>query len=380
MKWISSLFLFFTLIFSTHSFSSELNIMTYNTGLAHGFVAMAKERLPHIIDALKSEQADILCLQEVWEKKDRKKIIKALKNIYPYAHYEKRSQLRASHRPVCKIKQLFGKDRFLTCMLDNCMGGDSDQQTVCSRTTCGPALQWLKENNRECASTLMAQVGRSTILSMYVLFEPFVRPGMFAYRGANGLLMLSKKPLRHKEFIDWKKESTLNHRGALIADINFEGKPLSLACTHLTANLENTIPYTGIYEGWEQENFLQTQKLTNYFENRGAILMGDFNCSLENSDVGVESEFENSCLFYAASGYQDPMTGEALGPSFSLNNSLVGSNEHNLSLDHIFFKDFISLESKLLFTEKVTLETKAGRVESNISDHYAFKVRLQSLE
>jgi endonuclease/exonuclease/phosphatase family metal-dependent hydrolase len=362
---------------SLNSFAHEASFLTYNTGLAHGFVAMAKQRLPHIIDALKSEQSDVVCLQEVWKKKDRKKIIKQLKKIYPYSYYEKKSQLRASKKPVCKIKQLFGEGRFLTCMLNNCMGQGSDHQTVCSRTTCGPALEWLKINNRECASTLMAQVGRNTILSMYVLFEPFIRPGMFAYNGANGLLMLSKKPLQNKRFIDWKKESTLNHRGALVADINLENRKISVACTHLTANLENSIPYTGTYEGWESENLIQTNDLIKRSEDKDAIFMGDFNCSVANSSTGVESEFEQNCKQFSINNYEDPMTDLEMGPTFSLDNSLVEPTEHNLSLDHIFYKNMELVSSDILFQKRVLLDDGKKSVESNISDHFAFRVRLR---
>ena len=253
------------LLFSLGINATELKLSTFNTGLAYGFVAHAKERLPQIIKALQQSDSDLLCLQEVWKKRDRKKIARALKSIYPFSFDQKGDQLRAAKAPVCKIKELFGEGKFLSCMLKNCMDGDSDQQTVCSRTTCGVALENLKQSNRECAGVLMAQVGKSTLVSMYTLFEPFARPGMFAYKGENGVLLLSKYPLKNRQVIDWKKSSTLNHRVALTAMVEKDGKQVKVACMHLTANLDRLIPYTGIFQDWEEENSHQVEELLNSY-------------------------------------------------------------------------------------------------------------------
>ena len=53
--------LFITLCVFSHIALSK-SVMTYNVGLAHTFVPLAKERLPHIMDALKREQGDVVCL------------------------------------------------------------------------------------------------------------------------------------------------------------------------------------------------------------------------------------------------------------------------------------------------------------------------------
>ncbi len=375
MKLLSALLLVMT--FSVGA--TEVSLLTYNLGLAHSFVALAKERVPHLSKALATSESDIVCLQEVWKKSDRKKISKALKKIYPFSYTKKRSQQRASHAPVCKIKELFGKDKFLTCMLDNCMDGDADHQTTCSRITCGPSLVALRDSNQECATTLMAQVGKSTIMSMYTIFEPFVRPGMFAYRGDNGLMLFSKYPMSNKKFFDWKKQSTLNYRGALTANVEIDGNKLFVACSHLTANLDRTIPYTGNHHSWESENLLQVEDFISKVENINTpiALMGDFNCSFGDPSQGVESDFENNCSVIVNAGFSDPTSEQHLEATFSLSNTLVDPNEREVALDHIFIKNGTYSEAEVILKDVVEITKKDEVIMSNISDHYGLRVIMQ---
>ena len=42
---------------------NELNLLSYNIGLAHGYVPYAEARLPKLASELKKSDADILCLR-----------------------------------------------------------------------------------------------------------------------------------------------------------------------------------------------------------------------------------------------------------------------------------------------------------------------------
>ncbi len=110
---------------------TSLKLTTFNVGLAHTFVHHAKERLEPISERLQKLDSDIVCIQEAWTKKDRKKIKKALKKTYPHLHMTKIKQLKAKKAPVCKIKELFGKGRFVSCMQKQCGGLDGDEFTDC---------------------------------------------------------------------------------------------------------------------------------------------------------------------------------------------------------------------------------------------------------
>ena len=67
-------FIMASLIFSLFVFqsyaSNELTITTWNLGLAHSYVRYATQRIPHIIEALKNHDTDVLCVQELWNQED----------------------------------------------------------------------------------------------------------------------------------------------------------------------------------------------------------------------------------------------------------------------------------------------------------------------
>ncbi len=95
------------------SAKDSLKVVTYNLGLAHTFVPLAEERLPELGKALANSDADILCLQEVWEKKDRKKIAKAVEKTFPNVYFEKIKNIKSERIPSCKISELLEKESLL---------------------------------------------------------------------------------------------------------------------------------------------------------------------------------------------------------------------------------------------------------------------------
>src|SRR5690606_30482656 len=228
---------------------------------AHTFVAHAKERLPHIIDALTAHRTDVLCVQEAWNKKDRKEIAKNLEDLFAAEYFTKISNLREGRRPTCKIKELFGEGKFVSCMQTQCKGLDGDEFTDCILDKCGNALSELKQTNRQCATALMAQVGKNTLIGMMTILNPFARAGLFAYKGSDGLMLFSKFPIKEKSMEDFTSISTLNRRRALKATLDIDGKDLTVYCGHLSADLSKTVPYTGKFNSWAEENSVQISTL-----------------------------------------------------------------------------------------------------------------------
>ena len=124
------------------SAKDSLKVVTYNLGLAHTFVPLAEERLPELGKALANSDADILCLQEVWEKKDRKKIAKAVKKTFPNVYFEKIKNIKSERIPTCKISELFGEGKFVGCMQKNCSGKEGDDFTNCIIGTSWEEYDW----------------------------------------------------------------------------------------------------------------------------------------------------------------------------------------------------------------------------------------------
>lgn len=364
--------LIISLVISITAFANSYELTTYNLGLAHTYVPFASERTPHLISALKKQNADVLCLQEVWKKEDRNLIINSLKKEYPHAHFTKIEQERASKKPVCKVKELFGKDKFVTCTLKQCKKMDGDEFTDCVINRCGESLTRLKNKNRQCAQALMAQVGKSSTASIWAVINPFKKASMFTYGGSNGLLLLSKKRMTSKSLLDLSDISTLSRRSALNAEIEDIGK---VYCTHLTANLAGEVPYAGAFESWAEENYIQAEKLLeDSLDTSGATaLMGDFNCGLEVAGTNLSADIPETCELLS-SYYEDSITNNP-DCTFCSNNEIAGT-KHDRLIDHIYTRGFFTSQERVVFKNKVEIKVDGKLKKVNLSDHFGVSIKV----
>lgn len=360
------------------SAKETLKVTTYNLGLAHTFIPYAKERLKGLEQVLPKYDTDVLCLQEVWKKSDQKDVIKALENRYPHVFKTKIKNFREGSRPTCRRKEIFGEGKFVSCMQNQCGGKEGDEFTDCIIDKCGNALEELKETNRTCAQALMAQVGKNPILSIARLLNPFWRTGLFAYKGSNGLMLFSKYPLEDRRYVDFKDISTLNRRSALQAIVNVKGEKIQVMCTHLTADLSATVPYTGNFADWGAENMEQMYRILQTANHKlyPTVVMGDFNCGFADPLAGIADELPGSCQQALDWGYSSPLTG--MGEcTFCQDNLLNTDEEKSVAIDHVFLKDLEAKSSKVLFKQKVKIKTKdEGWVTTQLSDHYGLEVEV----
>ena len=357
----------------------SLDVITYNLGLAHTFVPLAKERLPYLVEALKKSQADVLCLQEVWTKKDQKKILKGLKDIYPYSFKTQIKNVKSKRRPTCKVKEIFGEGKFVGCMQTQCKNLDGDEFTDCIIERCGDSLSNLKNENRECATSLMAQVGKSTLAGMITILNPLKRAGLFAYKGSNGLMLFSKYPMEAESYQDFKDISTLNKRGALVADIETPKGLLNVMCTHIAADLSKTVPYTGVFENWGEENYIQFEKLIQKAsgDNTPTVLMGDFNCGPSLPARGVSGELEANCNQINSTKFSNTLLDKGGDCTFCASNSLNDGEEASYMIDHIYVKGLKVNQAEILFKDPISVKSEGEAIKTNLSDHFGVKANIQ---
>ena len=365
-----------TLLISS-SVYSKLTVETFNVGLAKGFVDLSVEREPEVLKAIKSSQADILCLQEAWDISLRKKIQKELSDTYSDIYLTNVYQTTTSSRPSCGVKQLFGKGKFVTCMQKQCADVEGDDFTDCILTKCDGALQTLREENRECGSALMAKVGKNQIVSILHLINPFYRAGLYAYRGSNGLVLLSKLPLKNKKLIDFSDISTLNRRQALQATVEYQGEDVQVTCTHLAADLN--VPYTGVSRNWADENYNQIIRLLDetLVEDQKSIVLGDFNCGHEDTEAGLDAELAQSCELLDQY-FADPVR-ETKECTYCEENSInqADNSKTNSLIDHIYLKGLKASSVKRVYDEKVEVEVQKGvKLETHISDHFGMQITI----
>lgn len=364
-------------ILISSSVYSKLTVETFNVGLAKGFVDLSVEREPEVLKALKNSEADIICLQEAWDIKLRQKIQKQMSESFSDIYLTNVYQTTTSSRPSCRVKQLFGEGKFVTCMQKQCGDVDGDDFTDCILNKCDGALQTLREENRECGSALMAKVGKNQIMAILHLINPFYRAGLFAYRGSNGLMLLSKLPLKNRQLIDFSDISTLNRRQALAATVEYGGEDIRVTCTHLAADLN--VPYTGVSRNWADENYNQIIRLLDaaLIEDQKSIVLGDFNCGHEDSEAGLDAELPQSCELLDQY-FSDPVRATKQC-TYCEENSInqADNSKTNSLIDHIYLKGLNASSVKRVYDEKVEVEVQKGvKLETHISDHFGMQITI----
>ncbi len=318
-----------------------LAVTTFNTGLAPTFVPFVAERLVPNLAAIPAHDADVICLQEVWIPAHVDALIEAAATTYPNSYSVPAEQVFTDGAPcteqeVQPIKQ---------CVTDNCGTLSGDAFTQCVIDSCSTVLFALNDVNPTCGGAVIALVGTDDIEAA---FESVVKPtGLFAFGGSTGLILLSKTPFSETQVLDFIDKSTTNHRAALFATVNVGGVNHRVSCTHLTANLGNSVPYSGPFASWEDEGNQQAQDIidfaTTYAGADPTYLAGDFNCSVPNAATGVVGDFEANCQRLFDVGYAS-LGSEQLSCSFCDDNVLNtakagGGGEGNLLLDHVFTKN-----------------------------------------
>ena len=370
------------LLFSP-AFADErrIHVATYNAGLAEGFVSYAAERKPYIIDALKDGKPDVLCLQEVWRQDDRRQFKAALRDLYPYAFEAEAQQKYAASKPACHLGDLFGKNKFGNCMASKCALKKGQEFTDCLVNTCRSSIDLLKDDNRECASAVFAQVGANPLSGVAAVLSPFKKVGLFAYEGEAGLLLLSRFPLRNQKVVELSSLSTSNRRAALSAVIEKGKEQVQVLCTHLTANLDKTIPYTGEFDSWQDENLAQVDHLLEHMDQElqdsPQVVMGDFNCSLSNNDFQIAPEQESSCEAIVDAGFYSPLL-ENPSCTYCGDNLLIQGGD-DVMIDHVFFRNaepYLSY-GEVYLKDAVSLEVGQKAIQSHLSDHFGVWVYFQ---
>jgi len=373
--------------------AAGLKLTTYNVGLAKGFVEYSQLRLPLLKKAIAESDSDILCLQELWSKSDRKKMTRALKKSFPYSYQVESKMVKTTSAPACKTGDLFGEvsgeKRLLTCMQDLCSDKKDSSKNDCILQKCDPAFKYLAASRPECLKSVYAQVSLPLIQQLYNLLGPFQRPSIFSYRGGNGLAIYSKHPITKTASVDLKDISSTVRRVGLYAQVKVDGVDRHIVCAHLQANLASTMTYAGDLAGFKQESLAQAKEILKFMDQSVGkksgqrYLLGDFNCSFENKTAKVKDDFVEICNLIKADGYDDfvssynPETIKS-GCSFCSRNTLTSRTHKNILIDHIFTKGVATKTPPLVtidFDNEVTVKVKGKNIKTNLSDHFGVSLK-----
>jgi endonuclease/exonuclease/phosphatase family metal-dependent hydrolase len=345
----------------------DFTVVSFNTGLAAGYVDYAPDRLPLIGPALAALEADVICLQEVWTDDDNDALIEATKTAFPYRYRKVTEDTSGGGEAACTSTEL---DPLAACATTNCAEEPPENLGTCVLSFCGTEFGGITEG---CQTCLVSQLGKP--LSEMVTACTTGSGGQYAYEGRNGVLLLSKHPFaatQYKEF-----PSYLNVRVALHARVQDpQMGNVDVFCTHLTADLSD-VNYGGTYDSWGDEQGAQADALVQWIEaEREAVvvvLTGDLNCGPAIGDDIAAEHAENYDKFTAAS-YVDPYAASAgVTCTWCGDNPLVGGGASSV-IDHVLVRGSgFQAEAERVLDTPVTLPGPP-EVQTRLSDHYGVSV------
>ncbi len=355
----------------------DLRIDTFNLGLAGSFVPNEVARRPASIAALGNAETDVLCIQEAWSKSDKEAIIAAAKVNFPYeAHFETdldtavtdNKDINGAAPPAyttapCVSDQADALGVGLDCLKDSCstVPGSLDgmaTSTECAKAKCaGSAVKLLFAADKRCYGCFAATLPTSTFNEIKSECTTNVHGGL-AYKGQNGVLLLSRFPLSKPMQVvlpgTWTRR-TVTKATATLAN----SAEVDLYCTHLSPYFSDTTfyPYTGQYgagdaNGWIAEQTLQAKQIVAWVSaqtgTKRAILMGDLNATPEDKAHGIGDPGDAGTLLPAygaktlaalASFQEAVATGYTPVCTFCVANQNTDGDQ-NSWIDHIFLSGF----------------------------------------
>lgn len=345
----------------------DFTVVTFNTGLATGYVDWAPQRLPLIGEAIRSLEADVVCLQEVWADDDGQAIIDATRAVFPHFYRVLTADETGGGEAACLPEEL---DPLAACTRAHCGEVPPENLANCVLGNCGDEFGAISST---CQTCLVSQLG-NTVDDMVAACSGG-SGGTYAYDGRNGLLLLSRYPLTNQETLVF--ESYLNRRVAL--HVVVQGPNLGAVdvyCTHLTADLSD-VPYGGTKGSWGAEQGLQVDALTQWVEQtRSAVVVvvaGDMNCGPEGTN-GVTAQHGENYQKFLAAGFSDPYVDQHGDTcSWCADNPLVGGGSSSI-IDHVFVRgSWPFATSSRVLDQPVTLPGPP-EVETRLSDHYGVSV------
>lgn len=347
----------------------EFTVMTYNGGLAEGFVNSATYRTPLVAEAVAASNADLICLQEIWSPEAIATMETSTSAAFPHQFYPA-PQPDPLPEAACSSSDL---DNLTQCVEDNCSDVCSEEIDDCLLANC--VIPFIRAEP-SCQGCVMATIGGTVEEVEAQCSEESVQ---YAYGGAFGTGFVSKVPMAEVE--EYVFSSTTNRRSVLHTVVDGPTGPMDVYCTHLTA-IFSTLPYPRESGTWAEEQLEQIEALLEYVESSAQtdtqVLLGDFNTGPEGKYV---AEYPEHYQKFIDDGYLNPYVEEEKPCTYCSGNPLNGGDgSGGAAIDHVFFKGFAGdlIAPKRTFTE--TLDEMPycdTSIEGALSDHFGVEVTMR---
>ena len=384
----------------------QVTVDTFNVALAGAFIPFEAERRPYIAEAIAASDADIICLQEVWDQADKDMIRTAAVTAYPHsadfvnnldtpiddATDQQGAVPPAPTEAPCAGEPLTTQmNAAVDCLRDNCstIPDSDDGQTTseaCAATACAGAVLPLLTGSAEqqrCYACIATQLPTETFGDMRSRCPTVINQDL-AFQGQNGVMILSRHPLKDAEELvipgTWNRRTILSATAELT-----NGAELDVYCNHLTPIFTGPFfPYTGQYVGWQEEQELQAEKLINYVTDtsgdRQAVILGDLNAGHAYPDQDIVAEGEATLTLLEAS-FEPAYTADYLAAplcTFCSTNPVTNPDNDAMAtsgwIDHILLGNLPS--NSVRSTERVYDDPNAVPVGDQtvpLSDHFGMR-------
>jgi endonuclease/exonuclease/phosphatase family metal-dependent hydrolase len=360
-----------------------LRIATFNAGLLET-VGFVDEREAQVNEALAELEADVLCVQEVWETEHWDALVSANEEVRPNA---RRIDPQPGVPGLCSPEELLP---VRDCAELMCAGMAPEELFACTVDLCPAEVEALTST---CASCLIdnGSSGDLDVIEMACLgagtpeedlpLPPEERSYLLG--GAFGIGLLSSLPLME---VDEKVlDSSTTRRGILYAKVDApELGEIAVFCTHLSAVL-NEVRYEGSFETWEGENTAQLTELIAWVDEKTddgdkVVMLGDLNTSPDVPADDIEGEVPDSYAQIPEAGFDNSfLDGASATCTFCSSNPLVRGDDTGVgsAIDHIVTRGItteVTAERILDDVFSVTDEQDGGIPgELPLSDHYGVR-------
>lgn len=355
MRFIAALS--FVLVACTDGKDKSLNntVATYNAGLAQGFVSYATERTDQTIAAAAGLKAGLFCGQEIWNGANWDTLVAA--NSVSHALSIPPAQENGGEG--CSQEEI---TPLAACVMEFCDGAENLQE--CAFANCNDQIG---ELGTPCVSCLAANIASNdlALITAQCVGDDI---GKYVYGGSFGIGLYSEKPFVTTDAKTF--ESHLIRRGVLYAEIEQDGAPLHVFCTHLSAVL-SSVPHPNGDMGWQDEQTAQISELLTYVGEKAggeaSIILGDFNTGPASGNATAELP-DNYQLFVDA-GYANDYVANDGDCTFCGSNPLINGNS-SVVIDHILTKGITVSESQRVLTDQITVSSGEDSINTAYSDHY----------
>ncbi len=348
--------------------SQPMSAVTFNAGLAVGFVAAASTRAELAAEAAAGLDADVVCVQEVWTPAQVAAFADAGAERFPYQHFPA-PQPDAGDGPACTADQL---ETLMTCMTNNCGDVCVDEQASCAFTHCPLPFLGLP---LACSGCIQANVGRPLADIEVTCTTEDTR---YAFGGSFGTGILSKWPLG--EVDEHVLPSTTLRRSVLHAEVERPKAPIDVYCTHLGSDLA-PLPYTGTNTGWVAEQREHVVGLLDRVDATSGdglvVVLGDLNTGPATDEA--DAELPDHYRLIDDAGLSNPYVDQVGACTYCDDNPLIDRTGPGRILDHVLVggHDDATLTAERVLDALVEVVHCDAAQPGAYSDHYAVRVEVR---